>query len=204
MSQSWKDMTHTLRNFLRNPQEVGAIVPSSRFLAQKMIGCIDLKKTSTIVELGAGTGAITNEMIRQANPNQHILIVDLNPESVNLLKERLKNQTNVEVILADARSLETILAKRNIQSVEAIISSLPYASLGTEITQSILMSAARVLSPDGHFVAFQYTSLFRKMFEDHFAIRSSRIELRNLPPAIIYDCVSKTKPLTDADRQKSA
>jgi phospholipid N-methyltransferase len=169
-----------------------------------MIGCVDFGKAPTIVELGAGTGAITSEMIRRSGPENRILIIDLNPESVSLLKERLRSYSNVEVLLADARSLREILRTRNIQSVEAIFSSLPYASLGAEITKDILTNIAGILAPEGHFVAFQYTPLHRNLFESHFSIRSAKIELRNLPPAIVYDCVSKSGPQAHAPQRKTA
>lgn len=204
MSQSWKDIRHTLIQFLRNPSEIGTIVPSSRFLAGKMINCVDFRKASTIVELGAGTGAITGEMLRRSSEDNRILIIDLNSDAVSILRERLKAFSNVEVVLGDARALPDILQCRNISLVEAIFSSLPYASLGTEITREILKSASDVLAPEGHFVAFQYTPLHRNLFERHFSIRSAKIEFRNLPPAIVYDCVSKTEPRRHAPDKKTA
>lgn len=191
MTHTWRDIKHTLEHFIKAPQEIGAIVPSSRFLARKMLEPIDLSEASCIVELGAGTGAITNEMIRRSGRHSRILILDLNVEAVNLLRERVKMHGNVEVIHSDARELEKILSARGISSVAAIVSSLPYASLGNELTREILSTAARNLSPQGQFVAFQYTPLLRKTFEQYFEILSSRIELRNLPPAIVYNCVSK-------------
>jgi phospholipid N-methyltransferase len=169
-----------------------------------MISCVDFNYASTIVELGAGTGAITNELLRRSSPNNRILIIDLNQDAISLLRERLKENPNVEVVLADARTLDTLLKKRNIERVEAIFSSLPYATLGTETTREILANAAGILAPNGHFVAFQYTPLFKNLFEAHFSIRSSKIEFRNLPPAIVYDCVSKTEPHVQAHSRKTA
>jgi phospholipid N-methyltransferase len=169
-----------------------------------MMNCIDFSYASTIVELGAGTGAITNELLRRSGPNNRILIIDLNQAAVSLLQERLRSYPNVEVLLADARTLDTLLKKRNILHVEAILSSLPYASLGTEATKEILSNAAGMLAARGHFVAFQYTPLHKNLFERHFSIRSSKIEFRNLPPAIVYDCVSKTEPYVQAHSRKTA
>ncbi|MEY3901572.1 MAG: hypothetical protein RL189_878 [Pseudomonadota bacterium] len=191
--QHWKDIAHTLRHFVRSPQQIGTIIPSSRFLARKMIACVNAQSAKCIVELGAGTGSITSEMLRQAGAQTRVLIIDVNADAVRLLKERLKQSTNVEIIHADARYLEKILGERGIESVEAIVSSLPFTSLSSEMTDEILATAARVLKADGHFVAFQYTTVLSRKFADFFQIRAKKLEFRNIPPAIIYDCISKKK-----------
>ena len=49
------DQVIFFREFLKNWREVGSITPSSRFLVEKMIECVDFDGTRTIVELGAGT-----------------------------------------------------------------------------------------------------------------------------------------------------
>lgn len=191
--QHWKDIAHTIRHFVRSPQQIGTIIPSSRFLARKMIDCVSAKTASCIVELGAGTGAITSEMLRQAGPQTRVLIIDVNADAVRLLRERLSQSENVEIIHADARQLEKILDERGIHGVEAIVSSLPFASLSNKMTEEILATAARVLKAGGHFVAFQYTTVLSGKFADFFEIRAKKLEFRNIPPAIVYDCVSKKK-----------
>ncbi|MEN9809526.1 MAG: hypothetical protein RLZZ488_1093 [Pseudomonadota bacterium] len=191
--QPWKDIAHTIRHFVRSPHQIGTIIPSSRFLARKMIGCMNAQSATCIVELGAGTGSITSEVLRQAGPQTKVLIIDVNADAVRLLKERLSQSKNVEIIHADARHLEKILGERGIDGVEAIVSSLPFTSLSNEMTDEILSTAARVLRADGHFVAFQYTTVLGRKFADFFQIRSKKLEFRNIPPAIIYDCISKKK-----------
>ncbi|MFZ9519051.1 MAG: class I SAM-dependent methyltransferase [Silvanigrellaceae bacterium] len=204
LSRWWKDLAHTVQHFAKAPQQIGAIAPSSRFLATKMMDCIDKKKTKTVVELGAGTGAITQTMLRHVGEEARIIIIDLNAEAVNLLRERLKTNRNVEVVLDDAGNLPGILAQRGLARVDAIVSSLPYASMSPDVTRNILESAAQILSSEGHFVAFQYTPFLKKTFSDYFNISSVRFELRNLPPAIIYDCTSKGRAKEVPETQRSA
>lgn len=204
MPRHWSDIKHMIQHFMRAPHQIGSIVPSSRFLAEKMMNCVDLANAQCVVELGAGTGAITLEMLRRTGSHCRILIIDLNPEAVRILSERFKERANIEVILADARELDKLLTERQIPSVEAIISSLPFTSLGEKTTEEILLSTSKVISKGGHFVAFQYSSLLKKTFEKHFNIRSSRFEFRNLPPAIVYDCVSKNSETRGHQTLKSA
>jgi phospholipid N-methyltransferase len=204
LTRWWKDLAHTIQHFAKAPQQIGAIAPSSRFLAKKMMNCIDQRKTKTIVELGAGTGAITQTMLRHVGQDAKILIIDLNMEAVGLLRERLKTNNNVEVILDDAGNLPSILAQRGLSSVDAIVSSLPYASMSLDVTRSILESASQTLANEGHFVAFQYTPFLKNTFADFFDICSVRLELRNLPPAIIYDCRPKQSAGKRRDPMRSA
>ena len=47
--------------YLRHPSTIGAVAPSSRWLARKMIEAIRFNRCKCIVEYGPGTGAFTNE-----------------------------------------------------------------------------------------------------------------------------------------------
>lgn len=191
MARTWLDILHTFEHFLKAPQEIGAVLPSSRFLARRMMKAVDLKQANSIVELGAGTGAITGELLLHVRPNANVIIIDSNPEAVSILKRRLDGQKNLRIILGDARELANILKENQIGCVDAIVSSLPYASMGDGTTRHILSAAADVLTPEGHFVAFQYTPLLRKTLATYFDIQSSEVELRNFPPAVVYKCVTK-------------
>lgn len=204
LARSLKDIIHTLEHFLRAPQQIGAVVPSSRFLARRMMDTLDLGRARTIVELGAGTGAITTELLSRTTPGSKILIIDSNPAAVSILKQRLSGRENLLIIEGDARELKSILKQHNCGTVDAVVSSLPYASLGETITRSILSAAAESLSPEGHFVAFQYTPLLRKTLENYFSIESSSVELRNFPPAVVYGCTSRKSAHSAAHLRESA
>ena len=48
-----------LKSYLSTPGNVGAVAPSSPYLARRMIEELDLEGADTVVELGPGTGAFT-------------------------------------------------------------------------------------------------------------------------------------------------
>ncbi len=191
MARSLKDILHMMGHFLKSPQQIGAVAPSSRFLARRMMDTLNLDQASTIVELGAGTGAITTELLQRTGPSSKIMIIDSNPAAVSILRQRLAGRSNLFIVEGDARELKNILKVHNFGKVDAVVSSLPYASLGENITRHILSAAAESLTPNGHFVAFQYTPILRKTLENYFHIQSSSVVLRNFPPAIVYGCVSR-------------
>ncbi len=45
-----------LHEFIKHPKHTGAVAPSSKILAKKMVDVIDFNKAKCIVELGPGTG----------------------------------------------------------------------------------------------------------------------------------------------------
>lgn len=204
MPRSFKDILHTLGHFLRAPQEIGAVLPSSPFLARRMMDALNLSHAQVVVELGAGTGAITNELLKRVQPAARVVIIDSNAEAIAILKARLSKLSNIELILGDAKELRRILSDIKLTRVDAIVSSLPYASMNETTARVILSEAADLLSPEGHFVAFQYTPILRKTLETYFKIQSSEVEIINFPPAIVYKCISRSAPAAAAQEQKSA
>ncbi|EEL67637.1 MULTISPECIES: hypothetical protein [Bacillus cereus group] len=61
-----------------NPKSVGAALSSSKFLEDKMIEEIDLKKAYYIVEYGPSTGVFTEKLIKRRNLKTIILLVENN------------------------------------------------------------------------------------------------------------------------------
>lgn len=165
---------------------------------------LDLRNANVVVELGAGTGAITTELLARVSLGTKVVIIESNSEAVALLKERLPPSKDVVVVLGVAEDLKEILRRLNITEVDAIVSSLPYASLGVSKTKTILAAATAALSSRGHFVAFQYTPLLRKNLATYFEIVRSEIEFRNFPPAVVYHCHPKRQEKQLQDLDKSA
>lgn len=192
MQRTWKDIVHTIGQFARDPGSVGTVVPSSRFLARRMMNAADITNAKVVLEIGAGTGAITRELLKHANENAKIIIIDNNIESIEILRSKLAQSKQVTLVHGNALNIREILSAHSIEKVDSLVSSLPYTSLGSELTKSILMRASQVLSPNGHFVAFQYSPAIKKTIELYFRIEQAEFEFRNFPPAIVYRCTPKT------------
>ena len=47
------------KNFLQHPRMLGSLIPSSRFLVERLLRKVDWKRAKTIVEYGPGVGTIT-------------------------------------------------------------------------------------------------------------------------------------------------
>ncbi len=189
---------------MRNPATMGAVAPSSSRLAELLAGVVPSagsvpqrngsRDGVVVVELGPGTGAVT-EAIEQRLPDRaRHLAVDSNPAMVKFLRERCPG---LEAVHGDAAELGALLAERAIGPVDAVVSGLPWSLFGAGQQDAILTSVATALRPDGVFATFAYLHArpltaarrFRSRLMAHFdEVVATRNVWRNLPPAFGYVC----------------
>src|SRR5579859_4690591 len=103
-----------LSKFFRYGTSIGAVTPTSSWFARKLLGDLDLTRPQCVVELGAGTGPITAELLRRAGPQCRCVIVELDPDFCARLRERFPA---AEIVHADARDLARLLDERQIAAV---------------------------------------------------------------------------------------
>ncbi|MBN9118644.1 MAG: methyltransferase domain-containing protein [Planctomycetes bacterium] len=178
-----------MRAFLTQGKRIASFAPSSRFMARKIIDGIDWNKTRTIVELGAGTGPITAEMVKRAKPDAKLVVIELDPVLCGRLRERFREARNVEVILGDATKFGELLAERGIPKVDHVLSGLPLPSFPGPARDAILETSARTIADDGTFrqltvMPLVYYKMYRRYFED---VRFRFVPI-NLPPGGVYVC----------------
>lgn len=169
---------------LNNPRPMGSAVPSSRFLARRIAGFIPRTPRGYVVELGAGTGAITAALLDRGIPPGRLLSVERSETMVKLLKRRFPY---LNIALGDAAELRsllaTCLAKDNIE-VSYVVSSLPLRSLPENDVTNIMREVQLVLHKDGKLL--QYTYDLRKTPHpalSGFKRRHTSVVWANFPPA---------------------
>jgi phospholipid N-methyltransferase len=175
-----------LRKFVSHGTAIASFSPSSRFLARSMVRGIDWMKSKCVVELGAGTGPITKELVRAAHSQTKLVIVERDPDFCRLLRSKFPGHDIVE---GDACKLDQILASRGIKKADHVISGLPLPSFPPELRDSIIKMSARVLGPEGEFrqitnMPWVYLKLYRTYFRDV----SFKLVPLNLPPGGVYFC----------------
>jgi phosphatidylethanolamine/phosphatidyl-N-methylethanolamine N-methyltransferase len=169
-----------LKALFSNPRSIGAIIPSSRYLAQSISQCISITPNGFILELGPGTGAITQGILQSGILEDQLIALELSPELINALKI---NYPHINIVHGNATELSTLL--QNIK-FDTIISSLPLLSLPKTDLNRILEEIPKVLQPGGKLIQFTYDIFNRKnIFPSHFKLEKSIMEWRNLPPARI-------------------
>lgn len=175
-----------LRKFVRHGTSIASFAPSSRFLARSICKGIDYDRAKCIVELGAGTGPVTTELLKRVKSHTRVVVVELDPDFCKRLRTKFPG---VDIVEGDACKLNTLLADRGIQQVDHVLSGLPLPSFPAPLRDGVLESSAKCLSPEGTFrqlsiMPWVYRGLYKGYFEN---VRFRFVPL-NLPPAGVYVC----------------
>lgn len=191
-STRWRDGLGFFGTFLRNPGAIGAVVPSSRYLARALVGRLDLQPGELVVEYGPGTGPVTS-VIRQCLPKgARYLGVELDPSFHDLLTQRYPD---LDFHLGSAAEIEDVLTERRLPRPRRIISGLPFASLPPAVQDGVADGIVHCLhGTDGDFRTFQYVHAYglraARRFRELMDARFSGFErigpvVRNVPPAFV-------------------
>lgn len=181
-----------IAQFLRNPKEIGAILPSSPLLGKAMAAFAPKEDGKFVVELGPGTGPITKELLKAGlNPNNLVCL----EQSEKMVKHLIGRFPHVEIIHGDACELASLLNNKA-GKVHAIVSSLPFKSIPDAIVYRIIDQMYECLEDNGTVIQFTYdlrkkkSPLLRRFHRTH-----TKIVLGNIPPARV--CVfQKISPIT--------
>jgi phospholipid N-methyltransferase len=175
-----------LKKFWQKGRSIASFAPSSRFMARSMLKGIDFGSARCIVELGAGTGPVTAELIKRVQPHTRVVVIELDPDLCARLKSRFPH---LDVIQGDACQFDKYLAERGIGQVDHVLSELPLPSFPANLRDAILATSAKTLAPTGTFrqltvMPLIYYRMYRRYFDD---VRFQFV-FRNLPPGGVYVC----------------
>ncbi|MCD2501968.1 methyltransferase domain-containing protein [Clostridium sp. NSJ-145] len=179
-----------LTQYFSHPRTVGAIMPSSKRLAAKMVNDINFDKINCIVEYGAGTGVFTEEILKRKNKNTKFIVIEYNKEFYEILKSKY-NEENLFIINDSAENIDLYLKKYDINKVEAVVSGLPFASLPKSMSEKILRRTRKILGDEGIFITFQYSKMKKELLNRYFSNINWRKENLNIPPAYVLSCNNK-------------
>lgn len=175
-----------VRKFLKHGTTIASFSPSSRFLSRSILQGIDWDNVKCVVELGAGTGPITKEIVKRAKPHTKLVIVELDPDFCKVLRQKFPT---ADIVEGDACKLDQILAERGIEKADHVVSGLPLPSFPKELRDALIAMSAKVLGPDGEFR--QLTNMpyvFHKLYKSYFSKVAFRFVPLNLPPGGVYFC----------------
>lgn len=169
-----------VRSFLKDPKTMGAIYPSSKRLAKIMASYVIFAQNQLIVELGAGTGVITQAMLNRGIPADRIIAIESSSDLVENFRIRFPK---VKMIEGDASCLAELL-KNEIRPIGTIISGLPLRSLSKESKERILSTISSVLSSHGRYIQFTYALRSNMDFyPQHYKLIHKKLVWVNVPPA---------------------
>jgi phospholipid N-methyltransferase len=180
------DLFLVLRKFAANAKTVATIAPSSRALSRATVRGIEWAKTKVVVELGAGTGPITEELVLAAPPGVRLVVNEFLPEFCAALRDKFPG---LDIAEGDARRLTDTLADRGIDQVDYVLSGLPLTHFAPADRDAVIDQVARALGPGGEFRQLTTAPwLYRGLYRRYFREVSFRLVVWNLPPGGVYVC----------------
>jgi len=194
-----------LSRSLVRPQSIGAIAPSSRWLARALARQAEGYLPGKVVELGAGTGAVTRALLAAGVAPENLIVVERDKRLHDLLSKRFPQ---VCVLRADARGLKGAVHRRGVDEVAAVVSSLPLVSMPLPTRRAIVEQSFAVLDGDGAFIQYTYgpTSPLPRELLATLGLQADKVGFvaRNLPPATIWRYQRQVRSLSAADDRRAA
>jgi phosphatidylethanolamine/phosphatidyl-N-methylethanolamine N-methyltransferase len=178
------DEVRFLRSWIEKPLHMGAVMPSGRVLARTMAQYVDVNSTGPVVELGPGTGAITNALIERGIDQKRLVLVEYNPGFCALLRDRYPQ---AKVVQGDAYALRDSLWDVLSVPASAVVSGLPLVTKPMLTRLKLIRDAFLALAPGAPFVQFTYSVAppIPKSLPGVSTEASERIWM-NLPPARVW------------------
>lgn len=193
-----------LTAYLKNPTQIGALVPSSMHLAKRMIRASGIQHAKAVVEYGAGTGAFSGHIAAALPKGAKYFAIELDDKLTALFKKRYPN---LRIHTASVADLPRLLRQEGLptqNSVDIIFSGLPWASFNEKLQRQLLATTIRALRPGGIMLTFCYAGLdsitpggkrLKKLLPIYFArVERTDLVLRNFPPAFVYRCTKNVDP----------
>jgi len=174
------------KGFLKNPREVGSVIPSSRFLTRRTLECGGISQARVIVELGPGTGVLTRHALDRMRSDAKLVAIEISADFVDVLRKEFPDP-RLYIHHGSATEIEAALEKVGETKADLVMSGIPFSTLENGVGFATLQAAKRVLSRHGRFVAYQFRSKVKDMGEPVFGARpETHSGFWNVPPMKIY------------------
>lgn len=182
-------MSH-LSYFFKDLKQVGAVAPSSKFLAKDLISTFrhaldqDECPPLNILEIGAGTGPLTKQIVKHLRPQDSLDVVEIHKKFYQIVKTTYR-QKNITAYHSDILEFEPN------EQYDFIFSSLPYENMPEEVSKDIWKKKLRLCKPGASISYFKYVKFrdFKSDFEEQIVEeygQNEKIVFLNIPPAKVY------------------
>ena len=178
------DEMQFIRSWIEKPLSTGAVMPSSKALARTMARYVDPQSSGPVIELGPGTGPVTEALVRHGVDPKRLLLVEFNPDFCRLLRKRYPAAT---VVQGDAYRLRRLLGALVREPAAAVVSGLPLVTKPLRTRLRLIADAMSLLAPGAPFVQFTY-AMVPPIPKALSGIKAEASELiwMNLPPARVW------------------
>jgi len=178
------DEVRFIRSWFERPLSTGAVTPSGRVLARTMARYVNADISGPIVELGPGTGPVTEALLAEGIAPERLVLVEFNATFCQLLRARFPGAT---VVQGDAYGIRRLLGGLLQQPAAAFVSGLPLVTKPMRLRLQLLREALELLGPGAPFIQFTYAVMppIPSKLAGVRAEASERI-WKNMPPARVW------------------
>lgn len=177
------DELRFLRGVLTRPRAVGAIAPSSPHLARAIAAQIDPNIAGPVLELGPGTGVVTEAVIERGVSQERLIAIEFDSDFARLIASRYPS---ARVIAGDAFDLDGTLGLSSANTLAAIVSGLPLLNHPPARRRNFVDRALKRLKPGAPFVQFSYGFGPPAEAPAGAVVVQAAYVWRNLPPARVW------------------
>jgi phosphatidylethanolamine/phosphatidyl-N-methylethanolamine N-methyltransferase len=179
-----EDEMQFIRSWIEKPLRTGAVMPSSKALARTMARYVDREANGPVIELGPGTGPVTEALVARGIDPARLVLVEFNPDFCRLLRRRYPAAT---VVQGDAYRLRRLLAGIVREPAAAVVSGLPLVTKPLRTRLRLISDALALMAPDAPFVQFTY-AMVPPIPRELSGIKAEASELiwLNVPPARVW------------------
>jgi phosphatidylethanolamine/phosphatidyl-N-methylethanolamine N-methyltransferase len=178
------DEVRFIRSWIERPLTIGAVTPSGKILARAMARYVDPNSKGPVVELGPGTGPVTEALVEAGVAPSRLVLVEFNTSFCRILRSRYPEATLVQ---GDAYSLRRLLETLLLQPAAAVVSGLPLVTKPIRERFRLIRDAFDLMVPGAPFVQFTYSvaaPLPKRL--GGFSVEASERIWMNLPPARVW------------------
>jgi phosphatidylethanolamine/phosphatidyl-N-methylethanolamine N-methyltransferase len=178
------DEMRFIRSWIEKPLSIGSVTPSSKALARAMAAYVDPNSNGPVIELGPGTGPVTEALLARGIDPARLILLEFDPTFCRLLRKRYPAAT---VVQGDAYSLKRALGSHLAEPAAAMVSGLPLFTKPLKTRLKLIYEAFALMLPGAPFVQFTYATVppIPKALDRVRAEASERIWM-NIPPARIW------------------
>lgn len=171
------------RRWLRNPLQMGSIIPSSPALCRKIAAAVERSGDEYVLELGAGTGVISRALLAAGVPANRLIVVEIVPEMAQFLRDSLPG---VQVICGDAFDLRNTLPAHLHHRIGTAICGIPLVLLPFE-RQEAFRDAVEAVAPGKGYLLYTYCATSPLPYR-RLRMTGQRLAftLANFPPASVW------------------
>lgn len=184
MGQARGELGIFLRRWLAHPLRVGAIAPSSRALGRLVARHAVTSPDDIVIELGAGTGTITQDLLDAGAREENLVLVEMDTDLVAYLRQLYPQAT---IIADDASTPAEIVPDAVLGRAATVISGIPALQFSDAKQRAYIAQCIQCLREDGHILQYTY-SLKSPIRQRETGVTGRRlgVTLANVPPAHVW------------------